>query len=87
MIQYELPIIAIVLDNGSYGSIRAAQERQYPGRPIATDLRNPDFSAYARAFGGFGATVERTEDFAEAFRAADASRVAALIHVKLDVEF
>ncbi|MBV9994882.1 MAG: thiamine pyrophosphate-binding protein [Caulobacteraceae bacterium] len=87
MIQYELPIIAIVLDNGSYGSIRAAQERQYPGRPIATDLRNPDFCAYARAFGGFGATVERTEDFAEAFRAADASRVAALIHVKLDVEF
>jgi acetolactate synthase-1/2/3 large subunit len=60
------------------------QEREYPGRVCATTLRNPDFAAYARAFGGFGATVERTEDFEPAFRAAEASGQPAIIHVKFD---
>jgi acetolactate synthase-1/2/3 large subunit len=60
------------------------QERDYPGRVSGTFLKNPDFCAYARAFGGFGATVERTADFAEAFKAAQHSRKPAIIHVKID---
>jgi len=83
-VQYALPIIVIILDNGIYGTIRMHQEREFPGRVSATDLVNPDFAAYARAFGGFGATVERTEDFAEAFAAADASGLPAILHVKID---
>ena len=63
-VQYDLPIVVIVCDNGLYGTIRMHQEREYPGRVFATGLRNPDFAAYARAFGGFGATVEKTADFA-----------------------
>ena len=58
-VQYDLPIVVVVCDNASYGTIRMHQERDYPGRVIGTDLKNPDFAAYARAFGGFGATVER----------------------------
>ena len=53
---------------------------------MATDLRNPDFASYARAFGGFGATVERTDDFPEAFAAARASGLPAIIHLKIDPE-
>ena len=83
-VQYDLPIIGIVCDNGSYGTIRMHQEREYPGRVMATDLRNPDFAAYARAFGGFGATVEHTAEFPEAFAAAQASGLPSLIHVKID---
>jgi acetolactate synthase-1/2/3 large subunit len=83
-IQYNLPIICVVLDNGMYGSIRAHQERAYPGRVSATLLINPDFAALAKSFGGFGVTVERTEDFAAAFQAAQASRLPAIIHVKYD---
>jgi acetolactate synthase-1/2/3 large subunit len=86
MVQYGLPIINLVIDNQSYGSIRVAQERAFPGRPVATDLRNPDFAAYGRAFGGFGATVERTEHFADAFRAAEASGLPAVLHLKVDPE-
>jgi len=63
-VQYGLPIIVLVVDNGMYGTIRMHQERDYPGRVVGTQLQNPDFAAYARAFGGFGATVERTADFA-----------------------
>jgi acetolactate synthase-1/2/3 large subunit len=85
-VQYDLPIVAIICDNASYGTIRMHQERDYPGRICATDLRNPDFAAYARAFGGFGARVERTEDFPAAFEAARAARVPAIIHLKLSTD-
>jgi len=85
-VQYELPIITIICDNGMYGTIRMHQEREFPARVSATELRNPDFAAYARAFGGFGVTVERTADFPAAFRAAEASRQPAIIHVKIDPE-
>ncbi len=85
-VQYQLPIIVLVCDNALYGTIRMHQEREYPGRSIATDLINPDFSAYARAFGGFGSTVERTEDFAAAFGAAVAAGVPSILHIKIDPE-
>jgi len=85
-VQYKLPIICVVLDNGSYGSIRMSQEQAYPGRVSATDLVNPDFAAYARAFGGFGARVEKTGDFPAAFRAAQASGLPAIVHVLYDVD-
>ncbi|MDR3508760.1 MAG: thiamine pyrophosphate-dependent enzyme, partial [Caulobacteraceae bacterium] len=64
--------------------IRMHQEREFPGRVSATDLVNPDFAAYATAFGGFGATVERTEDFADAYARAEASGLPAILHVKID---
>jgi acetolactate synthase I/II/III large subunit len=83
-VQYELPIIVIVADNGMYGTIRMHQERHYPGRVSATALRNPDFADYARAFGGFGATVEKTADFAGAFEAAQKSGQPAILHLKID---
>jgi acetolactate synthase-1/2/3 large subunit len=62
------------------------QEREYPGRVSATGLVNPDFAAYARSFGGFGATVESTADFASAFLAAEESGLPAILHVKFDGE-
>ena len=63
-VQEELAVVVLVVNNGMYGTIRMHQERHYPGRVVGTDLVNPDFAAYARAFGAHGAVVERTEDFA-----------------------
>ncbi|WP_434710568.1 thiamine pyrophosphate-binding protein [Rhizobium sp. YTUHZ045] len=85
-IRYDLPIIAIVINNGMYGTIRMHQEREYPGRVSSTDLTNPDFAALARAYGGHGETVESTEEFAPAFGRARASGKPAIIEVKLDPE-
>jgi hypothetical protein len=65
--QYELPIIIVIADNGMYGTIRMHQERHYPARVIGTELKNPDFAALARAYGAFGALVEKTADFTAAF--------------------
>lgn len=85
-VQFDLAVINIVCDNSIYGTIRMHQEREYPGRISATTLRNPDFAAYARAFDGFGVTVERTEDFPAAFRAALDAGKPAIIHLLIDPE-
>lgn len=85
-VRYRLPIITVVVNNGIYGTIRMHQERDYPGRVSATDLTNPDFAALARAYGGHGETVEKTEEFADAFLRARASGKPAIIEIKLDPE-
>jgi acetolactate synthase-1/2/3 large subunit len=83
-VQYDAAAIFIVVNNGMYGTIRMHQEREYPGRVYGTDLRNPDFAAYARAFGAHGETVEETAQFAPAFERCVASGKTALIEIRLD---
>jgi acetolactate synthase I/II/III large subunit len=83
-VQYGAAIIVIVVDNGQYGTIRMHQERDYPGRVVGTQLQNPDFALYAKAFGGYGERVERTADFAPAFERALASGKPAILHCLLD---
>ncbi len=85
-VQEKAPIIVLIVNNGMYATIRMHQERHYPARVSATDLVNPDFAAFARACGGFGATVERTEQFAEAFAEARASAKPAIIEIRVDPE-
>ncbi|MDG4894110.1 thiamine pyrophosphate-binding protein [Mesorhizobium sp. WSM4976] len=85
-VQYDLPIIVIVVNNGIYGTIRMHQEREYPSRVVATELKNPDFAALARAYGGHGETVEKTADFAPAFERARTSGKPAIVEIKLDPE-
>ena len=77
-------LVSIVVDNGSYGTIRMHQEREYPGRVSGSDLGNPDFAALARAFGWWAADrVDATADFEPAFVAALECGRPALIHVRL----
>jgi acetolactate synthase-1/2/3 large subunit len=85
-VQYGLPIVTIIPNNGMYGTIRAHQEREYPSRVIATTLVNPDFAAYARSFGADGYTVEATADFAPAFAQALKSSRPSVIELKIDPE-
>jgi acetolactate synthase-1/2/3 large subunit len=79
-------LISLVVDNGTYGTIRMHQEREYPGRVSGSDLFNPDFAALARAYGWQAARVERTADFESAFADALAAERPALIHLKLDAD-
>ena len=85
-VQYGLAVIVVVMDNGQYGTIRMHQEREYPGRVVGTQLRNPDFAALARAYGGHGETVAATAEFEPAFERALAAGLPAILHVKIDPE-
>ena len=79
-------LICVVVDNGSYGTIRMHQEREYPGRVSGSDLHNPDFAALARAYGWQAFSASRTEEVEPALRAAIAAQVPTLLHLKLPVE-
>jgi acetolactate synthase-1/2/3 large subunit len=82
--QYNAPIVVIVVNNGMLATIRMHQEREYPGRVSATELANPDFIALAKSFGAHAERVERSEDFPAAFQRAQKAGVAALIELRVD---
>ncbi len=82
--QYDVRLIVIVVNNGMYGTIRLHQERLYPGRVSGTDLKNPDFAAFARSFGMHGEVVRRTEDFSAAFDRAMKVQGPSLIELRTD---
>jgi acetolactate synthase-1/2/3 large subunit len=85
-VQYNASVIFVVVNNGSYGTIRMHQERHYPGRVSGTDLVNPDFVALAKAYGAHGELVEKTADFAPAFERAAKAGKPALIEIRLSAE-
>ena len=79
--QYGARLTVLVVDNGSYGTIRTHQERRYPGRPFATDLVNPDVAAWARSFGADAWTTDDTDHAAELVTRAVTTRAFALVHL------
>ena len=84
--QAGLQPIVLVFDNGMYGTIRAHQERSYPGRVSGTPIDNPDFVAIAEAYGFHAEAVRRTAEFGPAFERAMASPTGALIHLHMPAE-
>jgi acetolactate synthase I/II/III large subunit len=87
-VQYNAGAIFLVINNGMYGTIRMHQEKTYPARVQGTELVNPDFAAYARAFGAMGETVLTTAEFAPAFARALAhtrgGKGPALLELRID---
>ncbi|MFF5988417.1 thiamine pyrophosphate-dependent enzyme [Prauserella flavalba] len=61
-VRYGLPVLVVVINNSMYGTIRAHQEKKYPGRVVGTSLVNPDFAQYARSFGCVGEVVDSLEE-------------------------
>ncbi|MBN8811878.1 MULTISPECIES: thiamine pyrophosphate-binding protein [unclassified Sphingomonas] len=86
-VQHGADLIVLLVDNAAYGTIRMHQEREYPARLSGTTLRNPDFAALARAYGGWAETVETTAQFAPALDRALARSGLRLLHLKTDIEF
>src|SRR5205085_701499 len=84
--QYGANLLVILVDNGSYGTIRMHQEREYPARLSATSLSNPDFAKLAEAYGGWSERVETTEAFTPALARAMERKGIRLLHCITDVE-
>ena len=85
-VQYGLNLIVLVINNGMLGTIRMHQEKSYPRRVHGTALHNPDFAALARAYGAFGAKVEKTSDFPDLLAEARKAGRPALLEVVVDPE-
>ena len=85
-VQYGLPIIVIVVNNGIYGTIRMHQEREFPGprhrhRPEESGFRRPCPRLWRP-----WRDRRTTADFAPAFERARASGKPAIIEIRLDPE-
>jgi acetolactate synthase I/II/III large subunit len=76
-------LLVVVVDNGTYGTIRMHQEREYPGRVSGSDLFNPDFAKLAEAFGFAAFRAESTEQVGPSLDAAIAAGKPALLHLRL----
>jgi acetolactate synthase-1/2/3 large subunit len=85
-VQYKLPVIFVVVNNGMYGTIRMHQERNYPERVLGTELVNPDFAALARAYGAHGERIEKTEEFGPALERALGAGIPTLLEIRIDPE-
>lgn len=84
-VQNELDLTVLVINNDVYGVIRDHQRREFPGRPVATELRNPDFAELARSYGAHGATVTDPAQLRSAW-AARPHGVPALIEIQVPYE-
>jgi acetolactate synthase-1/2/3 large subunit len=84
-VHYRLAIVVVLIDNGMYGTIRMHQEREFPGRVIASNLRNPGFAAYA-CFRRPGRNYRRNIAVSSSFRKGPRLRIPSIIHVKIDPE-
>ncbi len=79
--RHNLPVVAIVFDDGTFGNVKRIQQEQFGNRLVAHDLANPDFVRFAESF-GIAAFRARTAAELEAMLGqALALRAPALVHV------
>lgn len=86
--QYSLGVVILIFNNGMWGTIRAHQEREFPGREIALTFQNPEFTELIKAYGGQGEVVTEDGQFEPAFRAAlqfaEEKKLPAIIELRYD---
>lgn len=85
-VQHGAKTIVLLLNNGTYGTIRMHQEREYPAHVSGSDLHNPDFCRLAEAYGYAAERVMQTSEFEPALQRALANAKGTLIEVMLDPE-
>jgi acetolactate synthase-1/2/3 large subunit len=82
-VQEQIPLLIILINDGSLTLIKQIQHRRYGDRFLGVDLRNPNFNQFAAAFGMRCWTVDARESFETALREAQASGEPALIEVRV----
>lgn len=84
-VQYNIPVINVILNNNFLGMVRQWQTFFYEKRFSETDLSvQPDFVALAESFGGIGYRVTKKEEFEKAILDAVSKNRVALIDVVID---
>ena len=73
--------MVVLFNDNAYGNVMRAQEEQFDGRVIGTQLHNPDFVQLAQTFGAWATCANGASELGDALRAATAARRPALIEV------
>ncbi|NVJ53397.1 MAG: acetolactate synthase large subunit [Campylobacteraceae bacterium] len=81
-VEYNLPVINIILNNNYLGMVRQWQTLFYENRLSETDLSaQPDFKMLVESFGGIGYRVTTKKEFEEALKDAVEKKKPAMIDV------
>jgi acetolactate synthase-1/2/3 large subunit len=81
-VQEGLPVVIVLVNDGSLTLIKAIQQRRYEGRFLGVDLRNPDFGTFARAFGVRHVLPRSAEEFEAAVREGVGSGETVVVEVR-----
>ena len=81
-VQYGLRPVVLVFNDSAWGLLRYYQKNRGNGRYIASDLRNPDFSRLAEAYGARGVQVASLAELVQALKAALEAETITVIDVK-----
>ncbi len=83
-VQHQLPVIAVVIDNGAWGAEKAYQKEFFDGRLLGAEIISPDYAEVAKLCGALGYSVDQPGDTAAALTDALKQKKPAVIHVKVD---
>jgi acetolactate synthase-1/2/3 large subunit/sulfoacetaldehyde acetyltransferase len=83
-VMHGIPTIAVVMDNGAWGSEIAYQRDFYDRRYIGAHVLSPRFDEVMKLTGGVGYAVTERGETADAVREAMKSGKPAVIHAKVD---
>jgi acetolactate synthase-1/2/3 large subunit len=80
-VRYSLPVVVLIHNDSTYGAIKNIQQHVFRGRYIDVNLNNPDFLAFAEAFGVPARRAETPGELRAAVRHALARKGPSLIEV------
>jgi acetolactate synthase-1/2/3 large subunit len=82
--QYDIALVTIVFNNGSYANVLRDQQQQFGGRTIGSKLVNPDFVRLGESFGVTSRRVTSPAELRAALELELAASRPALIEVALE---
>ncbi|MFM8303517.1 MAG: thiamine pyrophosphate-binding protein [Actinomycetota bacterium] len=78
-VQYDIPTVTIVFDDGAFGNSNRDQRERFGGREIGTELRSPDWVQLAGAFGVDAVALTGPDQLGPAVRDACAAGTSVLV--------
>ncbi|MFN3649123.1 MAG: thiamine pyrophosphate-binding protein [Armatimonadota bacterium] len=82
--QHRVPLVIVVVNDAGLTLIRRVQDRDFEGRRCEVELRNPDFTALAAAYGVPSECVESVDDLPAAVRRAVERETLALVELRVE---
>ena len=85
-VREEIPVVAVVFNNGQWGAEKKNQIDFYDDRYVGTNLTNPSFAEVSRAMGGNGMTISSPDELGDALQEAVASKQPTVLEVMVTQE-
>lgn len=79
--KYQIPITIVLFNDNAYGNVWRAQQEEYDGHILGTELHNPDFVQFAQSFGVPATRVPDAASLEQTLRATLDSELPTLIEV------